>query len=349
MNRSTLALISFGIILLAACSGSRSVTMNSMRPAEITFPSYVNTLLIVDRTKYKKDAVNIIEGVLTGELPGEDKAGLQEVVNAFRNQLTYSPRFQTKIATEILVGNSITSAFPNQLPWNDINRLCSKYQAEAVVAVEIFDTDFIVTDGKRKVKKEIVEDSVKKVIEVNEYYAQGVGNVTIGIRLYDPKAQSIVDQQLFRKTNTWEGKGTSVQDALLKLIDKGDATRYVSRIAGTNYAYKIAPMPVRITREFVGTSKKSPALESGTRYADIGKWQEAAEIWERGITSAPQKEAGYLCYNVGLAYEVLGDLDKAKIWAQRAYTEYGNKNAQEYVFLLDNRIYEEKRVKEQMQ
>ena len=167
-----------GVVLptvFSACQGTRTVTMDTMRPAEITFPSHVNTIVIVDRAKFDKEAINIIEGVLTGELPGEDRAGVQELINAFRGQLTYSPRFQTKVATERLAGNSLTSAFPAQLPWSTVSSLCRKYQAQAVVAVEIFDTDFIVTDSKKKVTKTIVVDSVEQEVEVNEYHAKGSG------------------------------------------------------------------------------------------------------------------------------------------------------------------------------
>jgi hypothetical protein len=340
----------FFIVLFFCCNCSmRTVTMNAMRPAEITFPSYVNTLVLVDRTKFDNKNVNIIEGVLTGELPGEDKANLQESMNALQTTLLLSPRFQVKKAAEIYTGNSITSAFPDQLPWNLIENICKNYNAEAVVAFEVFDTDFIVTDGKKKVKKQVTgENGVKKEIEVDEYFAKGVGNVTIGLRLYDPRAKTIVDQQLFTTTNTWSATGTSVADAVAHLIRKADATRSVSSSAGSNYAYKIAPMPIRISREFYPKSRKTPALTIGTRLADVNKWKEAADTWERGLGTARIKDAGRLCYNIAIAYEVMGDLQTAKQWVSKAYVNYGNKKARQYSSFLDYRIIENERVKEQM-
>ena len=335
-------------VLLGSCKGTRTVAMDSMRPAEITFPSYVNTLVIVDRSRFEKKAVNIIEGVLTGELPGEDEAGVQALVNSFRQQLTYSPRFQTKVATERLAGNSLTTAFPQQLSWSKVSSLCRKYGAQAVVAVEIFDTDFIITNGKRKVKKTIVVDSVKQQVEVDEYYAEGVGNIAIGIRLYDPKAKTIVDQQLIKRNNTWKVSGSTLQDALAQLIAKGDATRFLSQNVGSKYAYKVAPMPVRITRSFNGKSRKAPALEQGSRYADVGKWQEAIRIWKRGIANSPTKQGGYLSYNIAIAYEVIGDLEKAKQWAQKSYVQFGNKDAKGYVSLIRQRLYEEQLAERQL-
>ncbi|MEQ8927045.1 MAG: DUF6340 family protein [Fulvivirga sp.] len=338
----------FAIFVGFGCSGTRTVTMNSMRPAEITFPSYINSLLIVDRSKFEKDAINILEGVLTGELPGEDKAGAQEMMNAFQTQLSYSPRFSTRIAEQRLDGNSITAAFPDQIPWVKVKQMCDQYSSEALVALEIFDSDFIITDGVRKVKKTVGEGENKREVEVDEFYAEGVGNLSIGIRLYDPAARSIVDQQLIRETNTWTAAGASKKEALAALISKGDATRYLGRQAGRDYAFKIAPMPIRISRTFFGKSKKAPELERGSRLADVGKWQEAADMWESGISGSADKEAGKLAYNVAIAYEVLGEMDLAQEWAQKAYVTYGNKDARQYSSTLRNRVIQEQRAQDQM-
>src|SRR5688572_30467151 len=79
------------IVMLAGCSGKRYVSMDAMRPAEITVPSYVNTIVIVNRTEFDKKAVNVLESILTGEIPGEDKAALQEAMGSFQSTLLQSP------------------------------------------------------------------------------------------------------------------------------------------------------------------------------------------------------------------------------------------------------------------
>ena len=187
-----------------------------MRPADISLPADIQSIVILNRTRFDKSVINVIEGLLTGELPEEDKAGVQSLMASFQSQLGYSQRFRTQMATEELYGNSLTQAFPDQLSWNTINDLCEKYEAQAAVSVEIFDTDFIITEGNRKVKKK-VDDSGEET-EVDEFYAEGVGNVTVGIRLYDAISRQIIDQQLFRRTNRWEAKGVSKADALTRLV-----------------------------------------------------------------------------------------------------------------------------------
>ena len=333
------------LIFNVACSGSRTVTLKTMRPAEITLPASTKNLLILDRSKSKKSATNIIEGFLTGELPGEDRTGTQELLSALKNQLSYSARFNVITAEERLDGNSLTSAFPQQLSWEVIKSLSEKYQADAVVSLEIFDTDFIVTRGRKNIKEKVGDQEV----EVLKYYAQGIGNITIGIRLYDVRAQTIIDQQLVTDGNTWEAYGNSIPEALIQLTSKGDATRYLSHAVGTDYAYKISPMPIRIKRAFRGKAKRSPELEQGTRYADVAQWEEAMDVWKSGLDKARTKESGYLAHNIAIAYEVLGDFDNALYWAETAYVRYGNKDSRTYVNQIKRRLSSEELAQRQLE
>jgi hypothetical protein len=337
-------------LLFAQCTSQRMVTINTLRPAQITFPSDVNSLLLVDRTKFEHRGTEILAGVLSGQIPGSDRAALQSAMTSLQQTLLLSPRFKIQMATEVLWGNSLTASFPDPLNWNEIQRLCQEYSADAVVSFEIFNSDFIPTEGKRRVKKTITDDNgVQKEIETDEYYVDGVGSIKMGIRIYDPKSMTIVDQQLFSKTNTWHATADSKAGALAALINRSEATRYVASQAASDYAYKIAPMPVRITRNFYSKSKKTPQIEQGSRLADVNDWKGAESTWENAITNyTPAKEAGMLCYDVAIAYEVLGDLETAKKWASRSYVQYGNKQGRYYFNMLDRRLADEATVGQQM-
>jgi hypothetical protein len=49
-----------------------------------------------------------------------------------------------------------------------------------------------------------------------------------------------------------------------------------------------------------------------------------------------------------VGFEVLGNLEKAKEWAQTSYVRYGNKYGKEYYDLLQRRIRNEARAKQQL-
>lgn len=322
--------------------------MRTMRPAALSVPNHIKTILILDRTKFDKKGLDILEGVLTGEMPGQDKAALQEAMYSMQNTFSRSPRFQIKIATERLEGNSITAAFPDPIIWSRIENLGRKYNAEAILAVELFDTDFVITKGSRKVKKKVKDGDETKEIEVNEFYAEGVESVKMGFRLYDIENKQIIDQQPFNRANTWEATGNSINDAVANLISKNEAAKYVSKLAGNTYVNRITPMPVTIRRQFYSKSKKVSAIPTGSRLADVNRWEEAAKTWSSAIPGAPVKEAGYLAYNTAVAYEVLGDYNEAKKWASDAWVKYGNKKARDYVNAINARINQENLVDQQL-
>ena len=342
-----LILLSAAVVILSACSSTKNVTITTTRPAEITFPSSVQNLVIIDRTEYDESTLSIIEGIITGELPEEDQYGTQELIDGIFDQMKYSSRFEMTVAEERIKGNSVTNVLPDPLSWRRIDAICKKYDAQSVIAVELYDTDFIIADGVKKVKEKKKIDGKEREVEVNRYTAEGVADVTIGIRIYEQKSKKIIDQEIINRSSTWKAEGSTIQDALNSLIAKNKATGYISRNIGRNYAYKIAPMPVKLTRSFETESDETPELAVGARHAEVGNWKEAAEVWKRGISNAPPEDAGYLTYNIAIAYEVLGDFDNALKWAERSYVEYQNDDALRYVNILNNRIADEEEVRMQ--
>ncbi len=303
---------------------------------------------MIDRTKPSNEVLNALEGILTGELPADDKAAAQHALSRLKQQMDFSPRYSVKILPDRFIGNSMNATFPKPLDWQFINQLCTQHQTELVVALEVFDSNFIITNGSRTKKKTEGEAPNQREVEYTEYYAQGVGNVKIGIRAYYNNNKTIVDEQLCNERNTWEATGRTPMDAANVLISKSEANKFLAGQVGNSYAYKISPMPVSVSRPFYSKSKHLPEVAQGARYADINKWEEAIDTWKRGLAKAEAKEAGYLAYNIAIGYEVLGEYGNALTWAQDSYSKYNNKKGRDYVYILQNRIDEESRLKNQM-
>lgn len=349
-NKYTTAafIVSLALLLVFSSCKMRTVSFTVVRPADINVPLHIDTLLVLNRTYFDSRAIGVVESILTGELPGEDKAGTQETMDALQNILGTSNRYVIKNAYEVYPGNSITSAFPNPLAWSDIDNLCGKYNANAVMAIEIYDTDFIVTNAQKTVEKEITENGVKKKVQQVEYHAEGVANILIGFRLYDPKNKTIVDQQQVRMSRTWNASASTLQEALAKLIIRGEAIKQISRMAGESYARKIAPTPVWLSRQYYKKGKTTPLVASGVRQAEVNDWEGAIETWKNALPKAKsKKDAARICLNLAVAYEVIGDLENARTLANKAYVDYGNKKAKHYSAALDQRFYDQQRLQEQ--
>ncbi|WP_228527746.1 DUF6340 family protein [Pararhodonellum marinum] len=336
------------MLALAIFSCSRNVTMNRLMPADITVPSHVQRILIVDRTEPESQGLAIIEGILTGEAPFEVKNAVESTIATITQELNTSPRYEIIRARERLKGGLFAQTFPQPLSWELIDRLVKQYDADAVLSLEMFSSDFIVTDKAQLIKKTVGSGENAKEVEVQGFYAEGIANVKAGFRFYDPVNRNLFDQKEFSKTNTWSATAESRGQALALLIDKSRATIYVGQMAGASYARRVAPMYLNISRTYYPKSKKNPQIERGARYAQVNQWEEAIATWESGLPSAHPKTGGRMAYNIALGYEVLGDLQNAKYWADLAYLDYGFKNARAYSQQLDRRMGDEERLRYQM-
>jgi len=121
----------------------------------------------------------------------------------------------------------------------------------------------------------------------------------------------------------------------------------VSNAAGVKYAFRIAPEWIWVTRTFYSKGGHSDMKKAG-RLAKVNNWQEARKVW-MGLLGVERKIAGKAAYNIAVSYEYEGDLEQAKYWASKAYTEFGNKSARNYVNILQNRINDVNRLNQQMQ
>ena len=310
------------LVAMSSCA-MREVYIHADRPPLIDVPSNIQTILLVDRSNPENKQKNVIGAVLSAGLPGERKAAAQEALNGLQERMESTSRFNVIRASEAYNGSNISTAFPDALDWNEIDRLCEKYHADAVVALEVFSPKFVVTNGTRIVKKAI--PATNTVIPVPEFFAEGLATVSVGYRFYDPGNQNIPDQKVFSTSNHWNTSGASVADAMGLLVNKGEALKRVSYDAGASYGARISPIPVTITRPFYNRPKGNSFMDKGTRLADTNQWYKALDMWKNGIESSKSKVAGKLSYNVAICYEVIGDFDEAINWANKSYVDYGNK------------------------
>ncbi|WMN07828.1 DUF6340 family protein [Marivirga arenosa] len=338
------------LLALVLSSCMKSVSINTLRPADINIPNDIQSIALIDRTAYKKDAIGIIEGVLTGEGINEDRDGVMTMFNSLQNSLRASPRFDVVLASERLKGQNILGSFPEPLDWRQVDQLTRKYNTDALLVVEIFDSNFIVTNGKRKNTRKVKDKDGNEVEEeYTEFFAEGVGNNRIGIRLYDAKNRTIIDQDIYTSNKTWESSATSLKEALAQLVNKSQATKYLARSVGNTYASKIAPMPVRVSRSYYAKPKKNSYLRKGARQASVNQWEDAISSWKMGLRkTSDSKTAGRLAYNIALGYEIMGDLFKAHEWAGKSFVDYGNKKGRSYASLLNNRMITEEILDEQL-
>ena len=203
--------------------------------------------------------------------------------------------------------------------------LCEEHRS---VYEEYFDTEVIdwvdkKTGEVKKVRKEIYEE-----VYVPKKYWVRLGNVAINFRVVDTGTGRLL------AAHSESGSYDSEEDRSFweKLSDtrnlkpKSEILDGLSDDICKKFARMIAPY---YTQEKRTIEPGQGSIGMGVKYAEAGLWPEAMEAWEQAITEMPNEPAGY--YNLGLAYEVQGMLERAEASYKKAV---GLKNKKLYMDAL---------------
>ena len=184
MKKRFLILLTFSMLVLN--NQAAEITFSILAPAPVNIPPYIKWVAIVDRSIPEDFDKNQLESILSLEGKNQDQLASQIAIGGLFEVLKNSSRYEVIRTSEAFIGSGPENKFPEPLDWTTIEELCSKYKVDAIIALETFDSDFIITNGR-------VDFS--KLSEMSSpFYAQGVATVNLGFRMYDPQEKSIIDQ-----------------------------------------------------------------------------------------------------------------------------------------------------------
>ena len=321
-------------VALYSCSSTNLVYISVQQPAPVTISPDIKNVGIVNRSNVadKNKALDIIDKVLTVEGDSLDRQAAQAGVIGLADELIKNNRFTNVTAfNSIDLRTNVPGQFPTPLTWDVVERICREKHVDALFSLEMFDTDSKVSYAAVPVSMKTPLGNIPGI----EHHANMLTTVKTGWRIYDPVEKLILDEYPITKDVTFTGKGINPVAAAGAIINRKEALLDVSRKTGQDYAMRLIPYWIRVTRDYYikGTDNFSIA----TRKARTGNWDGAAELWKKETTSSSSKIAGRACYNMAIICEINGQLDKAIEWAQKAYENYNNRLALRYVNILKNR------------
>ena len=349
MARKNFNLILILLVSITFCITScktKSLSVRVLKPADIYVPGKIKTLAVVNRSLPTKGdgsrVVNVLEGLVTGEGIFVDRNASERCVSGLADKLLNSPRFTVTVPTGLDIRGTGTAQFPEPLQWKQVEKICKDYSADALILLETFDSN-ISRDFRTKQRTKKEND---KEVTYTEHIALIDIAINAGWRIYFPSERKIVDQNVFVDRKGWDGKGLTKSEAERNLPRSEKAVEDAGYFAGTQYAHRISPMWIWVPRKYY--VKGNDDFKDARYKVQSKKWEDAALIWKRYVNDPDTKIAGYACYNMALASEVLGEFEIALDWAQKAYSDYYLKPAREYINILENRIREAEALNKQM-
>lgn len=343
MKSSLLRFLALSIMLTAMACSTSNTQFEVLRPADISLPKNISKFLVINRYRPAKEnrLGNVIEGFLSGEQIGLDRQGADAALNGLSEFMSRSPRYTTFRCPEELPGSG-TAWFPPPLTAEVVANLCKKYNCDALVALEAFDTDKRITNRR----EERTRSEGGKNIKYMAFIAQEDMTATIGWRVYSADGTQLLDEHRMNHNQSWSREGTSESNAQSKLPDNYQAVREIGMGAGKVYAKRITPQFEMVTRAYYVKGDK--AMSDAKKNVKVKDWTKARELW-KGLQSHPEaKVKGRAAFNLAVSYEQEDNIEEAIRWATTAFKDHGFKKAEKYLQSLEMRRSELKRLEQQM-
>jgi len=330
-------------LLFSGCVTS-SIGVQVLIPADISVPQHIQRVAIINHSLPTKENQkwNVIEGILTGESIFGDREGSENCMIGLLNQLNSGPRFTAAMVNDMDIRGTGTRQFPALIDWNIVDGICKSLNADALIALETFDSDFSYKKYTRNVTKKVEE----KEITVVEHYADMQVNVNAGWRIYDNIRKQVIDEKAFLDHKVFTAKGNDPDNAVANLPAKRNAINQAAVYAGSRFGIRISPTWRHETRQYY--TGKVEEFKQTKKYVEHNDWDMAIKIWEGMTTNPDKKIGGRACFNLGIAYEMKGDFETALAWMKKAYYDFSLKQASQYINILNRRIIDRQKLDEQM-
>jgi hypothetical protein len=325
------------ILMLAAVITScktQQLWLTVVEPAPVTLSPDIKKVGVINRSMPTDEtkALDVIDKALSLEGVNLDKDGAEQAVKGLSDELLNNNRFtEVKTLSDIDFRTPKLGLFPNPLSWEIVDKICKEKGTDALFSLEAYDTDTKLNYSTRTVDKK----TLLGVIPLIEHHADMETMVKTGWRIYDPANQVIADEFHHFQSVVFSGTGINPLVAAAALINRKEAIIEVSNKAGHGYAFRLIPFELRVMRDYF--VKGTNNFKIARRKAQVGKWNEAGQLWEKETANPEMKIAGRACYNMAIINEINGNVDTALGWAQKAYEDYNIRLALEYTRILENR------------
>jgi len=325
-KHATVIILAAFLVLLSGCGAAR-ISFDVPVPAALSLPDEVKSVTIINRSVPGNPEANMLEGLLTGEGLEQDSSSTLFVLRGLDETMRNSGRFRVVRAPGSLSGSGIGNSLPLPLQWDMVDELCGRYKTDALIALESYDSDFIITSA----------GAGNNLLDV---HARGLVTVNCGFRLYHPAGRRIVDEFMYSHKSEWGAGGIPVLAAADALINKKKAVENASLEAGTMYGRRLIPGRVYVSRDYFKKGKGNNELATGARMMELNDWNKAIASLREALQSGKRKVRGRAAHNLAVIYEILGDLYQAKEWTTAAWGRYKEKKSREYGYILTRRIHE---------
>jgi hypothetical protein len=200
--------------------------------------------------------------------------------------------------------------------------ICEKTGADALVILDMFSCFYSYDNPSGTDEAKVITSNIWSV-----FYAEN---------------QKIIDRHTQIDTLYWSQTDEQGKFKRITIPDKKNAILLAAGLIGKNYYKHILPGWTNVERNFMIVN--NPSIKSAVKLAQNGQWADATSIWQSCATDNNKLEKIAALYNLALASEMNGEIQKAIDMTDEAAKESsgiftGSVNEQVEITKLDQ-LYE---------
>ncbi len=320
------------IVLLSSCGSMNDLRLKIFQPAFVKVPDSIKNVGMINRYLGYRDnnAINIVEGILTGEGIYGDKQGSITALKELGNMMSNSGRYHVIELPEKVVKGVAPEGMPVPIESSVLDSLARVYEVDGFVVLENFDSDI-----NRKISPSSTPIVLPGGITIPGIHVHMDVFANSYWRFYDTQNRNVLDQFTNRGFVSYDTDAVSELLANGKLPMAKNAVGKAGQLSGRNYSLRIVDQYVWVGRRYY--KRGSDEMKHTARMVVVKDWDEASVIWKELIETGKEKVASRALYNLALYYEVKGNLNAAIKCAEDCYKMYKNKKALFYSNVLKNR------------
>ncbi len=339
-----LAFIIVIFIGFSSCTSSyKSIYIEIAKPSESILPNDILSLTLMNRSisedfkNYNKDTLQQYIYNKDFEVKSIilDSLAIDTTLMVLGELLYESGRYDIVIPENHNIYRGLKFyKIPNPLEWNFVKNTCELYNTDALLVIERY-IDKITTGY---------------VVSTDYYKDQYIHEASIDskydavIKVYDPLKKEVLKQIVISDTIYWFSDDVSQKKLFSSLPTIKDVLIQTGIKLALDIDNELSPSWKSEQRGYFKIDNKSD--DTISNYIDQVDWTSAYVYWEKFANSTNKNTRSKAEFNLALASEMQGDVEKAIKWANKSFKTQYRLQTENYLRKLGERRKQLKRYQE---
>jgi len=292
------------LLFMSSCAGIRYMTIETEEPAQLTLPANVRSLLIVNNVVQQPDEVGHKKKPLGKKEFEPTKVSADSIstyyTEAFTQFLSEEQYFDTVILYNKPLRTDTNFWEEKPIMPQKMNELRKETETDAIISLDklILETEWI-----------------DLFMQEGYIFATMTGKIHSILRVYMPTMEGKIPAVYFTDSLRWEGFDIRDDMAYANLIipTPEEGMKRLAVYAAEKMVNVFAPHWEMQNRWYYTLSNS--LMREGESYAKSAEWTKAIWKWQTFYDNEKNKvKKAKAASNIALAYEMLGEMDKAYDW-----------------------------------